>query len=267
MWEQGLDQSTAWERERRVAKSRRLWVIGVAGALVIAGAAMGVVALGASTTSPPAQDAGAGQISLGAADFRRVCPSGAPIPNRGYDLGREFEGLKRSSKGTVCDPGPPPGITVINGPKEAIGYVSVTYGSCTPTAAAGCFLPLEVQSWPQCARNPNSFRERGPGGRSWEVALNPSDAVRLPGAPWVPAQAFEAGARLEIYSGETTIVVYSRDRHLALVAATALAVAAHRAAPKSAPQLRSATHQPGDASSCTHRLAITSTNVPSGGEQ
>lgn len=192
---------------------------------------------------------------MSAAGYAGECPSGAPIPTRYYDLGRAFAGLKLTSQRDLCNPAAPAGAAVSSGPSEAVGYVSVVYGSCTPTSGDGCVPPLNVQSWPECARDPNTYREPTPRGAKLEAMLNPNEPVTIPSAPWIPARAFEGGTRLEIYSGETTIVVFARDSHLASAAGAALAnAAADQATPSSALRLRSAARQPGDASTCRHRL-------------
>lgn len=237
-----------------MAKSRRPWVVGGAAVLAVAGVVIGVVALGASGASDAEQVAFARQSSLEGTDYEDICPAGAPIPSVYYDLGLEFRELKRSSHRASCQPAPPANVSVVSGPTEAVGYYSVIYGDCTPTPSTSCFPPLEIQSWPQCARNPRTFAEPGPGGTSRDVTLNPSTAVRLSNDPDMPVQSFEGGARLEIYSGETTIVAFASNRGLAHQAAIALAAAAHRARPASPLELKEATRLPGDASTCTHRL-------------
>jgi hypothetical protein len=227
-------------------------VAGIAAALVGIGAVAAARSLRASDSSAASPQVGfAEEVSLGETAYRDVCPSGSPIPSGYYDLGREFAGLERTSHRNVCNPAPPAGVVVTNGPSEAIGYVSVTYGSCKPISDAGCFPPLNVQSWPECARNPNTFLEAGR-----EVALNPSDAVEFQSAPWIPARAFEEGIRLEIYSGDTTIVVFAGNRRLAHKAAMALAsAAADRVPPDAAQSLQAAAREPGDASTCRNRLS------------
>lgn len=189
---------------------------------------------------------------MNATDYAEVCPPGAPIPVRSYDLGDAFAGLELTSHEKLCLT-PPTDVPVTSGPTEAVGYASVVYGSCTPTRSAGCYPPLNVQSWPECARNPNSYGSGGarPGP---EITLM-SDALWVPTAPWIPALTFEDGRRLEIYSGDTTIVVFSANPRLAGAAASALAKkVANQAPSSSAANLRAEAHQPGDASTCRYRL-------------
>jgi hypothetical protein len=222
---------------------------------VAAVAVVGTAVFIASRKSARPQVAFAREAPVNAAGYARKCPAGTPIPSRSYDLGRSFAGLKLTSREDICSPAAPAGVTVVSGPSEAIGYVSVVYGSCTPTSSAGCVPPLNVQSWPECARDPNTYREPGPRRAKPELMLNPSEAITIQAAPWIPARAFEGGTRVEIYSGDTTIVVFASNRHLANAAGMALAsAAADQAVPSSASQLRIAARQPGDGSTCQRRL-------------
>lgn len=230
------------------SQGRWLWT---AVTLVVAGTAVFIASRG--STQPHV--AFADEAPVKTADFAGRCPAGAPIPTRYYDLRRTFAGFKLTSQRDLCIPGAPAGATVASGPSEAIGYVSLVYGSCTPTSSDGCVPPLNVQSWPECARDPNSFRPSDRRAAKLEATLNPSKPIRIPTAPWMPAREFEGGRRLEIYSGETTIVVFAANTHLADAAGAALARAAADQAPSdSAARLRSAARQPGDASTCRHRL-------------
>ncbi len=234
------------EKWQSIAKRRWLWVMSVAAVATIA-----VVTFFALRTSPPHPHVAFARQAH-AADYAGACPAGAPIPVRHYDLGRTFAGLDLTSQKKLCLT-PPTGVPVAGGPAEAVGYVSVVYGSCRPTQGAACYPPLNVQSWPECARNPNSYgsQEAQPGPR----IILMSDALRVPTAPWIPARTFEGGRRLEIYSGDTTIIVFSSNPRLARAAASALArKAASQAPSSSAPRLRAEARQPGDASTCHYRL-------------
>lgn len=234
----------------RFEKRRWLWI---GGAVVVASFAVFVASRGSGDRHVEL----AREARVNVAGFRRVCPAGAPLPTRGYDLRRTFAGLKLTSRRDLCIPAAPAGATVASGPSEAVGYLSLVYGSCTPTSSDGCVPPLNVQSWPECARDPNSYRPSDRRAVRLEATLNPSEPKKIPTAPWVPAREFESGMRLEIYSGDTTIVVFAADTHLADAAGAALArAAAEQAPPGSAVRLRSALRQPGDASTCRHRLPI-----------
>jgi hypothetical protein len=244
-----IDHASEELRETMQIGRERRWLWAVA-AVAVTGTAVFV----ASRGSDQAHAAFAREAPVSPAAFKRTCPPGAPTPTRYFDLGRSFAGLRLTSHSEICNPASPPGATVASGPSEAVGYVSVVYGSCTPASGEGCVPPLNVQSWPECARDPKTYKPPGRLGAS-AARLNPSEAVTVSAAPWIPARSFEAGTRLELYTGETTIVVFAGESRLAAEAGAALATAAAtHARPASAPRLRSAAHQPGDASTCRHRL-------------
>ncbi len=175
------------------------------------------------------------------------CPVGAAIPSTAYDLGEIFEGLAVTSKEQVCN-APPQGAPIESGPTKPVGYLDVSYGECSNPQGDGCSPPVDVQSWPECARNPNSYSEPAEAG----AGLALSEAIVLAAAPQIPAASLEGGKRIEIYTGPTTVVVFASDAALAKTAANALAAAAVSAT--SGEALRAEAAQPGDASTCTNLL-------------
>ena len=130
-----------------------------------------------------------------------------------YSVGPEFEGLPLTDVDRECTQ-PHPG-----GPPQArLNMVSYTYGECEPPPGeGGCPLPLEVQTWPRCEREPNDY----------EVGHhNPLKAkLTLRG---VPAHLYEDGLRLEVLTGRSTVVVFGLDRAQVLRAARALVKAPAR---------------------------------------
>lgn len=100
------------------------------------------------------------------------------------------------------------------------------YGTCTPEGSEGtCDSPLEIQSYPECDRNFSSYGVVEPVG-----ALRPSKSFFLSGSYKIPTAAFEHGrfgARLEMYTGQTTVAIFSYGNpdppNLAKLAAHALA--------------------------------------------
>lgn len=85
--------------------------------------------------------------------------------------------------------------------EPASDFVAMIYGDCVvppPTTdyedSGGCELPVEIQTWPACMRNPAQYR------------------LHFDAAPLIikgaPAVAFEGGERLEIYTGISTIVIF-----------------------------------------------------------
>jgi hypothetical protein len=92
-------------------------------------------------------------------------------------------------------------------------YVGFVYGDCVATDETGCPPPLEVQVWPACQRALADY------------ALTPAgDPVphRMTRVRGVPAASFERGLRLELYTGDVTVVIFGLSRQSVLRAAAAL---------------------------------------------
>jgi hypothetical protein len=103
----------------------------------------------------------------------------------------------------------------------AANYVSFIYGDCIAVDDYGCAPPVEIQIWPACVRNPSLYA--APGAPVGEKAT-----VR-----GVPAALYEAGKRLEMQTGTSTVVIFARTRADVLTVADALRgvnVAVRRAA-------------------------------------
>lgn len=67
------------------------------------------------------------------------------------------------------------------------------YGDCTPPAGeGGCPLPVEIQNYPICRRWPAAY--------PWRVPLSDFKGAKL---------ARRVGGDLEIYTGQTTIVIFT----------------------------------------------------------
>ena len=113
------------------------------------------------------------------------------------------------------------------------------YGTCAPEGLeGGCTDPLEIQSWPECDRNFSSYVRAKPPSD-----LPPRTSYRLSGSHKIPTAAFEYGitTRIEMYTGQTTIVIFSGGPSLALNAAHALArIVAPKVSSRSAVSLRAA---------------------------
>jgi hypothetical protein len=132
-----------------------------------------------------------------------------------------------------------------------------TARACTARAThpkAGVAHPLDIQSAPECVRNPRAYEPNKPvRHRDEELAPEKERAVLTP-APWIPAAQFEAGTRIELYVASTTVVVFATEAALARKAANALAHLAARYYPRSAKGvLTSYLRTPGDGSSCRLR--------------
>jgi len=82
------------------------------------------------------------------------------------------------------------------------------YGTCTPEGSEGtCDPPLEIQSGPECDRNFSSYGVVEPAG-----ALSTRKSFFLSGSHKIPTAALEYGrfgTRLEMYTGQTTVVIGS----------------------------------------------------------
>jgi len=117
-----------------------------------------------------------------------------------YYAGAEVGGLPLSSVNRTPVTAPPrtPVAKKLGGAGRRYS-VDFTYGSC-PIASAeeGCSLPLSIQVWPACARYLALYD--GP--------LSPKPRrTKVRGAP---AAYFEGGYRLEVQTGEATIVIFGR---------------------------------------------------------
>ena len=96
-------------------------------------------------------------------------------------------------------------------------FVNHIYGDCRAESDTGCAPPLQVQVWPACERN---------------LSVYPTDDwfdVERTTVRGVPAAFFENGARLELYTGDVTIVIFGLGRQHVVQAAEALQPANSRA--------------------------------------
>jgi len=147
-----------------------LAAVTVAAALA-AGLTLAVNSDSASTTSAPVR----GNYSLAAAKSFTKFPL--------YSAGDSVDGLPLTAVQYDTQP----------------DVVTFIYGDCLPLAATegGCALPAAVQVWNACDRNPASYFQ------DMTSPLGDKKTVR-----GVPAASFEAGHRLEIQTGRSTVVVF-----------------------------------------------------------
>lgn len=177
-----------------MAKRRWLTIASVAGVLALLGVASH---RGESARDDVPFDGAHGDLDLaGARSFGRF-----PL----YWAGESHAGLRLAA---IVQRTPELGL-------DRSEYVSFLYGSCRPADEAGCPLPLEIQVWPACVRTLADYR------------LTPFSAEPLPhvrvAVRGVPAAFFQESprfARLELYTGRVTIVLFgtTRDRLLAAAA-------------------------------------------------
>jgi hypothetical protein len=131
----------------------------------------------------------------------RATGDGKPNPPRStfsVAQARAFRDFPVYSAGDSVDGYPL--VAVLRNP--AANYVSFIYGDCVASGERGCAPPAEVQVWPACVRNIALYDPQlGPEFERREVR----------GAP---AFVFEQGHRLEVQTGESTVVVFGKSPEL-----------------------------------------------------
>jgi hypothetical protein len=143
-------------------------------------------------------------LAAAATDAKRLkpCPpEGSNAVNfSAYYLGDVFEGLPLTRTLRVCNK---------PHPQEPVrgNYISYIYGDCVPGSDSGCAPPVEVQSAPACERRLSRRTRRR--ARSHKVRGVP--AVQFPGEP-----------RLELFTGDATVVIFGRTQGEVRKAAAAL---------------------------------------------
>jgi hypothetical protein len=193
-----------------IAHSRSLqWLVP---AFLLATAVAVLVALDLSP-SPAYSDA---SISMQARALRPTdspapgCDETASGPNVVFDLGDSAATLTRQDESELCASSP-------DGTLTGVKYASVVYGTCT---VDDCAPPLEIQTWPSCARSAASYDAVAPDGTD----LDPAATFAAAGA--VPSASFEGGTRQEVYLPAVTVVIFATNASLARSAADAVASAA-----------------------------------------
>lgn len=131
-----------------------------------------------------------------------------------YSVGSAFEGMAITHTNRVCTRPDPQAIV----PHARINIVEYIYGHCPALGEVSrCRPPIAVQTWPRCERNPASY-----------TVDHHNPLVRKLSVRGVPAQLYEDGLRLEVYAGESTIVVFGVDPAQVLRAGRALVKAPAR---------------------------------------
>jgi hypothetical protein len=103
-----------------------------------------------------------------------------------------------------------PLVAVLRNVGGGSNFVSFIYGDCVASGERGCAPPAEVQVWPACVRNISLY----------DPELSPAfERSEVRGAP---AFVFEEGHRLEIQTGESTVVVFGKSPELVDHVATRL---------------------------------------------
>jgi len=163
----------------------------------------------------------------------RQCRERAPIWMHRHTLGMSFSGHMRLSVSLMCDRQPKAVRVTGDHPPNNTPFWSVLYGDCPENAQTECAYPLEIQSWPECARNLASHEPSAD-----QMAAPVATWYQIRGYPRLPAVEIESGW-VEVYAGTTTVVVFAESNGLARRAARAVApVAAREGRGLSADRLR-----------------------------
>lgn len=139
--------------------------------------------------------------------FKPCVRSGRPVPFATYWLGTSFEALPLTSRSYSCSAG--------GGEPTRMNEMSYVYGDCQPDPRQdepSCSPPLEVQTFPACDRNLSLY---GLGGG---LSIG-AHRLRLRG---VPAISVVEDSRLELFTGDVTVVIFADSRAQARRAAAVL---------------------------------------------
>lgn len=133
-----------------------------------------------------------------------------------YSVGVKFDGLPRTDTKRVCEA---PDATAIRAGAPALRDNNLTfiYGTCRipDDAEGGCSFPLSVQNFPACERN-LSLYQRFPSPTG-DVYPHIETEVR-----GVPAAVFDDGRRIEVYTGDATVVIWGQTATRVSAAARSL---------------------------------------------
>jgi hypothetical protein len=151
-------------------------------------------------------------VSLGSQPSREEAPclKQRQLPAfTAYNLGPTFDGLPLVSVERSCFAPGPGALRRLGEPASVVWTSDAAYGTCTPEGSEEtCDVPLELQSYPECDRNFSSYGGVVEPAR----ALSPGKSFFLGGSYKIPTAAFEygrLGTRLEMYTGQTTVVISS----------------------------------------------------------
>lgn len=172
----------------------------------------------ATTDEPPDESASSTSASADISPADALpCTGPSEVTNfTFYSLGSAFESLPLEALLRRCDQ-PDPVYFPMEGGRA--NYVAYIYGTCIPESPSednsdpgGCAPPLEIQTWPACERSLSDY-ELEPG------EPYPHEALEIRG---VPAASFDDGTRIELYAGESTVVIFGDDPDQVLRAANAV---------------------------------------------
>lgn len=122
---------------------------------------------------------------------------------------RAFDGFTLLYAGESLDGIP---LTAVLRRSDTAELVSFVYGHCEAGDDGGCAPPVEVQVWPACRRNLGLYgSEPGVGP--------PAERVAVRG---VPGALLDEGTRLELQTGDATVVVFADSHERVLRVASVL---------------------------------------------
>jgi hypothetical protein len=210
-----------------VFNRRRLiaFALGVAAVCAIAIAVAGAIGQDASSGGfvlLPDQSAGPETPSIdGFSDTKTDLPAGAnwlpctrfsePLNFPDFSVGSEFLGIRLSTVQRLCLTYSAPNTIRPN-------FMNYMYGDCELAPAkgekyveGGCAPPLQIHSYPACERSLADYQvdENTPYPHAEPQTL-PGGAIQV---------SFDGGTRVEIYTGQSTIVIFGDDPELVARAA------------------------------------------------
>jgi hypothetical protein len=198
-------------------------VLGTLGAAVIsASATPAAMDAPADPSAAEIDSAAHGDSSASKGDLLPCTSANEPANYQVFSLGPSVATYKASSEQRVCEP-------YQEGDVLRANLVSYIYGSCEPSAEEErCEPPLEIQTWPACERNLATY-ELEPG--------TPYPHQYLGEVRGAPAYSFDGGTRVEIYSADATIVIFSTSSELAKTAMLQVQPESPSAPPPTSPSL------------------------------
>jgi hypothetical protein len=101
--------------------------------------------------------------------------------------------------------------------RDSADYVSFLYGDCRPPPGSGCALPLEIQTWPACVRTLADYRLT-----PFSDDPLPHETLTVRRVPGAFFRESPTSARLELYTGVVTVVLFGTERERLLAAADAI---------------------------------------------
>jgi hypothetical protein len=189
---------------RRAPIAVAVTALGLAGIVSIAIAQVGRAPAPTPVQPGPGTRSGAAYADASAGGGLKPCPADKAPNFDAYSLGAEFEGHKLTGADRVCNP-PDSSAVAMRAPAVRDNNLTYLYGTCKvpDDDEASCPYPVSVQNFPACERNLSLYqRYPAPSGESV-----PYTKTTVRG---VPAAVFDGGLRIEVYTGDVTVVVWGQ---------------------------------------------------------